>query len=125
MLEHTENLVQDLQEELEMKDLLTVKELDNEAEGQRLDDSYPNIQDSIDLLQTQVPASFPTQKTDDKDQPHPKTAEISELSRIEAELETELEMLELNMYASSLDGRMYALGEVSPKLFQLCSICTS
>jgi len=110
-LKHTENLVQDLQEELEMKDSLTVKELDNE----RLDDSYPNIQDSIDFLQTQVPTSFPSQKTDDKDQPHSKTAEISELSRIEAELEAELERLELNMNAFSLDGRMSALGEVSPK----------
>ena len=114
MLKNTENLVQDLQEELEMKDSVTVKDLENEADGQILDDSYPNIQGSIDLLQTRVPESFPAQKTDDNDQPYSKTAEISELSRIEAELEAELERLELNMNASSLDGRMSALGGVSP-----------
>lgn len=38
------------------------------------------------------------------------------MSKIEAELEAELEMLELNINASSLDRRLSNLVEVSPLL---------
>ncbi|CBI27291.3 unnamed protein product, partial [Vitis vinifera] len=64
-LKQTENLVEDLHEELEMKDFLTVKDLTNE-------------------------------------EPDNQNTENSELiSKIEAELEAELERLEQNMKASS------------------------
>ncbi|XP_020257587.1 uncharacterized protein LOC109834089 [Asparagus officinalis] len=116
MLKHSENLVQDLQEELDMKDSLTVKELHNEAfESQRLDSNHANIEDSINLLQTEAPASWFSENTDDSVNPHlSKSVEISELSRIEAELEAELERLELNINASSLERQMSALSELDP-----------
>lgn len=118
MLKHTENLVQDLQEELDMKDAVTVKDLnDGPFESQRLDNSYVGTDDSTESSCAQVLASCPNDGTDERDQPLlSNTIDIGEFSRIEAELEAELERLELNMNASSLEGKISALGEVSPKL---------
>ncbi|KAJ3693717.1 hypothetical protein LUZ60_009197 [Juncus effusus] len=76
-LKSSENLIQDLQEELEMKDSLTVKELlPLEPE--------PDPEPSRSFLQEDNSQS---------------------MSKIEAELEAELEMLELNITSSSLQGR--------------------
>ncbi|KFK27880.1 hypothetical protein AALP_AA8G441400 [Arabis alpina] len=73
-LEQTENLVHDLEDELEMKDSLIVKELDIE-----------------------------------------KAAENSEsISNIEAELEAELERLEINMNSSNIETRLSDMIEMEP-----------
>ncbi|XP_010456926.1 PREDICTED: uncharacterized protein LOC104738448 [Camelina sativa] len=73
-LKQTENLVHDLEDELEMKDLLIVKEIDIE-----------------------------------------KAAENSEsISNIEAELEAELERLEINMNSSDIETRLSDLIEMEP-----------
>lgn len=77
LLSQTENLVQDLREELDMNDMLTVKELSNEG-----------IQD---------------QSTMGSKEPDYKKVDSEVMSQIEAELEAELEMLELNMKVSSLE----------------------
>ncbi|XP_071721961.1 uncharacterized protein [Rutidosis leptorrhynchoides] len=71
LLKQTENLVQDLQEELEMKNSFTVKELKVDESARY--DKKPESSDSI--------------------------------SKIEAELEAELERLGLNMNSSTLDNR--------------------
>jgi Skp family chaperone for outer membrane proteins len=68
LLNQTTNLVQDLHEELDMKDLYIVKEVGNEEE------------------------------TD-----HHKAEDSEAICKIEAELEAELERLELNMKTSSLE----------------------
>ncbi|KAF8408208.1 hypothetical protein HHK36_007352 [Tetracentron sinense] len=113
LLKQTENLVQDLQEEIEMKDSLTVKELVNEGyelqetNGCSLQNSAPN-------------AISPEQELDestkhDTKEPDDQKAENSEsMSKIEAELEAELERLELNMNASSLEKRLSGLVEIDP-----------
>lgn len=81
LLKHKENLVQDLQEELEMKDSLTVKELaveDYESQGNSCD----------------------------------KMAEEESLSKIEAELEAELERLESNMNSTRFEAKLSNATEV-------------
>lgn len=71
-LKQTENLVHDLEDELEMKDSLIVKEIDIE-----------------------------------------KAADNSEsISNIEAELEAELERLEINMNSSNIETRLSDMIEV-------------
>ena len=111
-LKQKENLVQDLQEELEMKDSLTVKELANEdCDSQETSDRF---------FSNRVPTSFSSEQEleslnyDSKRIDYPKPTENSEsMSQIEAELQAELERLELNINASSLETRFSDLAEVS------------
>lgn len=83
LLKHKENLVQDLQEELEMKDSLTVKELAVE--------DYESQDNSCDHM-----------------------AEEESLSKIEAELEAELERLESNMNSTRFEAKLSNLTELDP-----------
>ncbi|CAI9754092.1 unnamed protein product [Fraxinus pennsylvanica] len=110
LLRQTENLVQDLQEELEMKDLLTMKELavENYESQDMHDDSY--YKEAVD-------AFTPEQKVDDsteycREEYGDQKAEDLSLSNIEAELEAELERLELNMSSSKLEKKISNLAEV-------------
>ncbi|KAA0057994.1 pericentriolar material 1 protein [Cucumis melo var. makuwa] len=106
LLKHTENLVQDLQEELEMKDSLTVKELSNEnCESVGIsENSFFNGKDQN---------LNPSAKSDDKELSKPNPEEDSEsLSKIEAELEAELQRLGLNTETSSADKRFADLHEL-------------
>ncbi|XP_031490015.1 uncharacterized protein LOC116257424 [Nymphaea colorata] len=113
LLKQTENLVQDLQEELEMKDSLTVKELASEpcispertsrkcsikkatksSTSKEPDECCDHIEDEIDM---------------------PKTADSESMSKIEAELEAELERLELNMSGFGHKRRLSGLSELDP-----------
>ncbi|CAK7326207.1 unnamed protein product [Dovyalis caffra] len=111
LLKQNENLVQDLHEELKMKDLLTVKELASE-------DSDP--QETTEKQSSSASSEVSTKKELDKSikfdgrEPDDEKAENSEaMSKIEAELEAELERLELNMKSSSLE-RMLDLVEMNP-----------
>ena len=118
LLERTENLVQDLQEELEMKDSLTVKELANEdyesqythdhAFGSEANEDYES-QDAHEHACHNGPSNrFSSEPCDQK------AEENSELmSKIEAELEAELERLELSMNSSCLERKLSNLVEVS------------
>lgn len=83
LLKHKENLVQDLQEELEMKDSLTVKELAVE--------DYESQDDSRGQM-----------------------AEEEPLSKIEAELEAELERLESNMNSTRFEAKLSNVMELDP-----------
>ncbi|XAR55931.1 hypothetical protein NMG60_11036173 [Bertholletia excelsa] len=78
LLKHAENLVRDLHEEIEMKDMLTVKELAGE------DNDY---QGTIDCSPCNQEPNVSCSKQDE----------------IEAELEAELERLELNVKSSTLE----------------------
>ncbi|XP_048528556.1 uncharacterized protein LOC125508042 [Triticum urartu] len=82
-LKRMENLVQDLQDELEMKEGLTVKELPNETSGE-LDDGN---------IKAQTPDSI-------------------SMSKIEAELEAELARLELNITSNHLEEEPFDLIEI-------------
>ncbi|GAB4860878.1 hypothetical protein Ancab_036038 [Ancistrocladus abbreviatus] len=103
LLKQTENLVQDLQEELEMKDSLTVQELVNENDVlQDARDSFPSDQKHI-VFSTQLDSKEAI-KYANEDLDAQNAAEKPELTIIEAELEAELERLEVNMKESTLHG---------------------
>lgn len=121
MLTSSENLVQDLQEELELKESLTVKEL--VTEGYCCNEPTDNVAvaESLEPSRNQVSeSSFPTEQTDQWDMLHLPKEDLR--SQIEAELEIELERLELNINASSINGRTSSLNEVRPKNLYLCAI---
>ncbi|KAL7091254.1 hypothetical protein ACP275_12G094200 [Erythranthe tilingii] len=82
-LNQMHNLVQDLHEELDMKDVLIVKEITDEGYlPPQENDTPPSIQE---------PITSPSNVADEEDR------KMEKLSKIEAELEAELEMLENNL----------------------------
>ncbi|KAH6807253.1 hypothetical protein C2S51_028361 [Perilla frutescens var. frutescens] len=96
-----QNLVQDLHEELDMKEMMMVKELDMEGVLPPGEEDTP--------LSTEEPVSSPSlvkagklSKTDGVKANDKKAENLELLSRIEAELQAELEMLEQNMKESEL-----------------------
>lgn len=104
LLKQTENLVQDLHEELEMKDSLTVKELateDFESQDVHNDRCFD---DTVHVLP--IEHNLIEENCDEN-------AEVKSISIIEAELEAELQRLESNMISSSLKGKLSNLAEVS------------
>lgn len=110
LLKQTENLVQDLQEEIEMKDSMTVKELADE--NYKSLDTCDNSYDRGFSPELHIDGST---KYDDKKPYDQKAEESSEtMSKIEAELEAELERLGLNINVSSLDRRLSDIVEVDP-----------
>ncbi|KAI4335908.1 hypothetical protein L6164_014504 [Bauhinia variegata] len=118
LLKQTDNLVQDLQEELEMKDSLTVKELNNENYGS---------QHTCDLsfYDKELNGFSPEKHMDNsprngcKELYDEKAEESSDsISKIEAELEAELERLGLNMNTSTLDRRISDPVELDPDFLQ-------
>lgn len=114
LLKQTENLVQDLQEELEMKDLLTVKELSHEnyeSQGTH-DHSFHNMV-SDELT---PPQDMDKLITYDAKEPHDRNIEENStpISKIEAELEAELERLEVSLNSSSLNRALPNRIEIDP-----------
>lgn len=111
LLKHTENLVQDLQEELEMRDSLTVKELSNEnceSLGISENSFFGRKEQNLD----------PSAISDDKELFEQNAEQGSEsLSKIEAELEAELQMLGLNIDTSSTDRRYSDFHEVIVSIY--------
>ncbi|XP_048135951.1 uncharacterized protein LOC115755804 [Rhodamnia argentea] len=110
-----QNLVQDLHEELEMKDLLTVKEID--ADGPRIPETG-----TIPFLNRTTTASSPVYEMDNSSkirmrEPNDGVAEKSDAMReIEAELEAELERLELNMKLTSVKNTSdFVEGDLRPE----------
>ena len=98
-LKQMHGLVQDLQEELDLNEMVTVKELDSEG-------NLPPGEVEDSPLSTVEPVPSPslvnasgTKASDDN-----KAENLELLSRIEAELQAELEVLELNMNVSDQDG---------------------
>lgn len=95
-LKESENLAQDLQEELEMKDSLTVKELVNDDDSQDIHEGS-NSHEKMNLFSNQADSGVPIRYNDEESVSSEK---IESLSKIEAELEAELERLELSMKGS-------------------------
>lgn len=115
LLKQTESLVQDLQEELDMKDSLTVKELAAE------DCELQNV--STDRCVDDAVHSSSLEKKFNEEYCSEKGEEKS-FNEIEAELEAELQRLESSMNSSSLEGKLCNLTGVSPLcicFFCLCS----
>lgn len=113
LLKQTENLVQDLHEELEMRDSLTVKELVNENYDSQDTCDNPIHERTLNLLSSEQNIGN-SPKYNGRDSYYQKAEESSEsLSKIEAELEAELERLGVNVNASALQRRLPDLVEVS------------
>ncbi|KAD2805966.1 hypothetical protein E3N88_39343 [Mikania micrantha] len=103
LLKQKENLVQDLEEEIEMKDSLVMQEL-------TIDDHKSQITDcSFD----DGSVHSVTHEHNNKDSVFMK-AKDDAFSRIETELEAELEMLQLNMSSSTLERKISNLVELDP-----------
>jgi hypothetical protein len=112
-LKHTQNLVQDLQEELEMKDSLTVKQLTNENNESQdtCDNSFQYRASNPHLLIQNVNDSMNNIGAVSYNENTEQSPES--MSKIEAELEAELERLGLNMNPSGPPRRLSELVEVS------------
>ncbi|KAD1436642.1 hypothetical protein R6Q59_029045 [Mikania micrantha] len=103
LLKQKENLVQDLEEEIEMKDSLVMQELTiDDHKSQITDCSF----DDGSVLSV-------THEHKNKDSVFMK-AKDDAFSRIETELEAELEMLQLNMSSSTLERKISNLVELDP-----------
>ena len=116
LLKQTGNLVQDLQEELDMRESMTVKELNNEDYGPQ--DTFDHSFYDKELNGFSPEKHMDNSPRNDSKELHDQKAEESSeaMSKIEAELEAELERLGLNMSTSSLDRRLSELVEVSMTL---------
>lgn len=112
LLKQTEDLVQDLQEELELKDSLTVKELahDHFESQDTHEDTYSK--EAVFEFSSDHNCDESTRK-DQKEDHDQKTQEES-MRKIEAELEAELAMLEVNMNSSSQQGQFPDLEVTMP-----------
>lgn len=119
LLKHTENVVQDLQEELEMKDSSSVKDLTC-GTNKNLQDF--DAKESINLWGNQKAALHST--ADEKERGHVdfnKAGDNSEpLSKIEAELEVELQRLEENINCSDRGQRISDISELDPDI--ICDV---
>ncbi|KAK7330290.1 hypothetical protein VNO77_24480 [Canavalia gladiata] len=113
-LKQTENLVQDLQEEFEMKDSMTVKELHSEHYGSQ--DTCDHSFCGRELNEFSPEKHMDSSPMADCKKIHDqKEEECSEsMSKIEAELEAELERLGLNMDESSPERPLSELVELDP-----------
>ncbi|KAK4427700.1 hypothetical protein Salat_1539000 [Sesamum alatum] len=112
LLKQSENLVQDLQDELEMKDSLTVKELaveDYESQDVRNDRCSNDAVHALSLVQKLDDASRYS-----NEQHCDRKADEESLSKIEAELEAELERLASNMNSSRLEKKISNTAELDP-----------
>ncbi|KAL7114885.1 hypothetical protein ACP275_04G149600 [Erythranthe tilingii] len=107
LLKQTENLVQDLQEEIEMKDSLTVKEIaveDYESKDVHTDNDLLALSSERDYCE-----EYKYQKNEEES-----------LSKIEAELEAELERLESTINSSRLEAKLSKRNELDPDLMSDC-----
>ncbi|KAK9054446.1 hypothetical protein SSX86_025524 [Deinandra increscens subsp. villosa] len=104
LLKQKENLVQDLEEEIEMKDSLVMQELTVEDHKSQRTDGYVNDR-SPDTV---------SHEHNNKDSIFIRENDDYSFSRIETELEAELERLELNMTSSTLETKISNLVELDP-----------
>lgn len=113
LLKKSESLVQDLQDELDMKDSMTVKELQHENYGSQ--DTCDHSFSGKELHESSPEKHMDNSPRIDRKESHDKKEEESSesMSKIEAELEAELERLGLDMNASSLERKLSELVEVS------------
>ncbi|KAG8366445.1 hypothetical protein BUALT_Bualt17G0080500 [Buddleja alternifolia] len=111
-LKQMQNFVQDLHEELDMKEMLMVKELTNEGFSPPGENHSPlSIQEPISSpydVKTKNLTKFDSPEAINKDMENPEL-----MSKIEAELQAELEMLEHNMKASAIE-RISDVVELDP-----------
>lgn len=106
LLKQTENLVQDLQDELELRDSLTVKEL--ASENYESLDTHNNSMHgtACSIFSTEQCVENPTKYSGKDTCIERASMNPDSMTRIEAELEAELERLGLDIKASNLERRL-------------------
>ncbi|KAF1875614.1 hypothetical protein Lal_00006244 [Lupinus albus] len=114
LLKHNENLVQDLQEELQMKDSMTVKELHGEVYSSQETHEHFFCDEKLNGLSPEKHMDNSPVIDGKKSYNQEKEESSESMSKIEAELEAELERLGLNMNESSMDRRLSELVEFDP-----------
>ncbi|TXG56629.1 hypothetical protein EZV62_017942 [Acer yangbiense] len=115
VLKEREMLVQDLQEELEMKEELNVKELADEGFESRRRNEIALLGGTSNAINHEQDSGKSMEFGDEEVDHHNNKAERSEeMSKIEAELEAELERLEFNMNTSSSLQRISLGVELEP-----------
>lgn len=115
-LKRMENLVQDLQDELEMKEGLTVKELSNETCGEH-DGKVSTVKKIITFCnlfkaKAYVYLSIYLLLIDNNNNGKIHGVDPEPMSKIEAELEAELARLELNITSKRLEEETSDFNEV-------------
>ena len=115
LLKRTDNLIQDLQEELDMKDSMTVKELHNENYGSQDTFDHSFFEKELNGFSPEKHNSPRIDCEESYDQREEQSLES--MSKIEAELEAELERLGLDMNASSLERKLSELVEASINVY--------
>lgn len=111
-LKRMENLVQDLQDELEMKEGLTVKELPNETSSEH-DGKVTFVRISHNIFNLFKPKSYVSYMLIIDDNIKPQVVDSEAMSKIEAELEAELARLELNITSKRLEEETSDFNEVT------------
>nr|GLL35494.1 uncharacterized protein LOC109162806 isoform X1 [Ipomoea trifida] len=113
LLKQTENLVQDLEEELEMRDSLTVEEL---ATGDYESQDTHNSSYNNELLRVFSPQKKLNNSSKHRaEEYHCRHSEGESISKIEAELEAELERLEFNINSFKLEDEYSDVAELDPE----------
>ncbi|KAK1365802.1 hypothetical protein POM88_041363 [Heracleum sosnowskyi] len=123
LLKQTEDLVQDLQEELDMKDSLTVKEiLANAHKSQDTHEDTIGKEEEVDAFSSEQKFG---QLAEGQQEDCDERAQEESMRKIEAELEAELATLELNMTSSleKPDVTMLPKVVLSKDLREIDSIC--
>ncbi|XP_071731546.1 uncharacterized protein [Rutidosis leptorrhynchoides] len=105
LLKQKENLVQDLEEELEMKDSLLMQEL-------TIDDDHKL--EKVNGYSFNHGSPFSASNEHDNEESVVMTIKDDSFKEIEAELEAELEMLEQNMTSSAVQRKISNLVEIDP-----------
>ncbi|KAK9684491.1 hypothetical protein RND81_10G213700 [Saponaria officinalis] len=101
-LKQSENLVEDLQDELEMKDSLTVKELVHDDDSQDIH-GISSVTEVFDVFSDQADVNVSIRNADEESV---SLTNDHSITNIEAELEAELERLELTMKGSTRPGEL-------------------
>lgn len=110
LLKQTKDLVQDLQEELDMKDSLTVKEI--VVKGHESQDTHEDTTEKDEEVDAFYSEQKFAQLAEGQHEDCDEEAQEESMRKIEAELEAELATLELNMTSSTLDAQFSDLLEL-------------
>ncbi|KAK3222856.1 hypothetical protein Dsin_009881 [Dipteronia sinensis] len=124
VLKERERLIQDLQEELEMKEELNVKELADEGFESWRRNEIALLGGTSNAINHEQDLGKSTELGDEELDHHNKAERSEEMSKIEAELEAELERLELNMSTYSTLQRISLGVETTKYNYFLISVCS-
>ncbi|KAH9318441.1 hypothetical protein KI387_020210, partial [Taxus chinensis] len=117
LLRQREELVEDLEEELEMRASWTVKDLTDEAHNFLETSRYPLGKEQGKSDASLDGLSKETREVDERTSVRDPVKNMENMTSVEAELEAELEKLELNSHASKHRRKFSGIIEIDPDCF--------